>query len=303
MVALAPRPTTLYLMKLPASLAPPGFPISLSLRRADVVFAQTSYSSALVVPMLECSSPDELIEAALQCEDFDVYSAQIWPSSVAATAVLLRALAARNGRVCELGCGPGLPSLAALAAGSRSVVATDWSDFALAIVKHASSLQPDLQSSLSTARVNVFDPESPLPRADYYVAADMLYDEKLASALGRRLAPALQAGAILIVADPFRLSGRGRTAFVEGLRFRGRELGWELADDVADGAEFEDECLPRRWACATTGADIFIGVSVLSAEQERTRALGRSLLKFAKRRSAADGDSSASGGLGGTAST
>src|SRR5215210_755328 len=72
-----------------------------------------------------------LSEEAFAREEFLPYWAELWPSAVAlARAVSRRALSGR--RVLELGCGLGLPALAAAAAGGR-VLATDWSPDAVAI--------------------------------------------------------------------------------------------------------------------------------------------------------------------------
>src|SRR5919199_3627461 len=70
-----------------------------------------------------------LDEAAFEREEFLPYWAELWPSALA----LARAVAARSiggRRVVELGCGLGLPSIAAALQGAR-VLATDWSTAAV----------------------------------------------------------------------------------------------------------------------------------------------------------------------------
>src|SRR5206468_4899179 len=70
-----------------------------------------------------------LDEHAFEHEEFLPYWAELWPSGVAlAKAVGITALHGR--RVVELGCGLGLPSIAAALAGGR-VLATDWSQAAV----------------------------------------------------------------------------------------------------------------------------------------------------------------------------
>src|SRR5215211_4367097 len=65
-----------------------------------------------------------LSEEAFARDEFLPYWAELWPSAVAlARIVARRPLTGR--RVLELGCGLGLPALAAAAAGGR-VLATDW---------------------------------------------------------------------------------------------------------------------------------------------------------------------------------
>src|SRR3954452_21142023 len=70
-----------------------------------------------------------LDEHAFEADEFIPYWAELWPSGVA----LARAIAARalkGARVLELGCGLGLPSIAAALGGGR-VLATDLSPPAL----------------------------------------------------------------------------------------------------------------------------------------------------------------------------
>src|SRR3954470_12465045 len=73
-----------------------------------------------------------LCEEAFERDEFLPYWAELWPSASAlARAVGARSL--RGARVLELGCGLGLPSLAAAVAGGR-VLATDWADDAIAML-------------------------------------------------------------------------------------------------------------------------------------------------------------------------
>ena len=74
-----------------------------------------------------------LDERAFEHEEFLPYWAELWPSGVAlARRVAARAL--KGARVLELGCGLGLPSLAAALAGGR-VLATDWSPQAIELLR------------------------------------------------------------------------------------------------------------------------------------------------------------------------
>ena len=122
----------------------------------------------------------------MQDPDFDIYSAQLWPAAFAAATALLSHLAEGPGSIVELGCGPGMPSLAALAAGAPHVLATDWSPLALALVVHtATQFQSERVDRLSTAKFDVFDTEALLPPGwSYLVATDMLYESPTALALG-----------------------------------------------------------------------------------------------------------------------
>ncbi len=70
-----------------------------------------------------------LDEHAFEHEEYLPYWAELWPSSLAlARAIGGRAL--KGARTLELGCGLGLPSIAAALAGGR-VLATDWSSEAI----------------------------------------------------------------------------------------------------------------------------------------------------------------------------
>src|SRR5438067_11080044 len=69
-------------------------------------------------------------QAFTDSDEFIPYWADLWPSAQ----LLARTLASRSlrgARVLELGCGLGLPSLAAAMAGGR-VLATDWAPDAIA---------------------------------------------------------------------------------------------------------------------------------------------------------------------------
>ena len=76
---------------------------------------------------------DALIdEYAFGEAEFLPYWAELWPSGVAlAKAIARRAL--KGARVLELGCGLGLPSIAAARAGGR-VLAVDWSPAAIELL-------------------------------------------------------------------------------------------------------------------------------------------------------------------------
>src|SRR4051812_38830939 len=73
--------------------------------------------------VLRPRAPEELIdEHAFEEDEFLPYWAELWPSGVAlAKAVAPRAL--KGARVLELGCGLGLPSIAAARAGGRVLAA------------------------------------------------------------------------------------------------------------------------------------------------------------------------------------
>jgi predicted nicotinamide N-methyase len=131
-----------------------------------------------------------LDEEAFEQEEFLPYWAELWPSALAlARMVLARAL--HGARTLELGCGLGLPSLAAALAGGR-VLATDWAPDAVAMTARNAELN-DL--SIDTLVCSWSEPEPLLERGpwDLVLASDVLYEarngEALAPLLPRLLAP------------------------------------------------------------------------------------------------------------------
>src|SRR5947209_7003993 len=116
-----------------------------------------------------------LDEHAFEQEEFLPYWAELWPSGI----VLAREVAPRQwrgARIVELGCGLGLPSLAAAGAGAR-VVATDWSLAALDLLE-ANAARNDV--TLECARVDWNDPAALVERAPFALtlAADVLYERR-----------------------------------------------------------------------------------------------------------------------------
>jgi predicted nicotinamide N-methyase len=104
------------------------------------------------------------------------YWAELWPSGLA----LAELAAGASGRVLELGCGLGLPSLVAALAGA-DVLATDWADDAIAL------LERNAERVGARVQIRRWDWTGPsLGRADLVLAADVLYEE-------RNVAPVLAA--------------------------------------------------------------------------------------------------------------
>jgi predicted nicotinamide N-methyase len=116
-----------------------------------------------------------LDEAAFEHEEFLPYWAELWPSGVAlARAVAGRAL--RGRRVVELGCGLGLPSIAAALAGGR-VLATDWSEAAVA---RAADNARRNGAAIETLVCSWAAPEPIEARGpwDLVLASDVLYESR-----------------------------------------------------------------------------------------------------------------------------
>ena len=134
-------------------------------------------------------SPDSLIdEDAFARDEFLPYWAELWPAALA----LVGALPDLSGlRVCELGCGLGVPSLVAASRGAE-VTATDWAPEAIELLRENAA-----RNGLAL-RAEVRDWREPwAERFDLVLAADVLYErrnvEPLVEAL-RSLAPVALVG-------------------------------------------------------------------------------------------------------------
>jgi predicted nicotinamide N-methyase len=142
-----------------------------------------------------------LDEEAFEREEFLPYWAELWPSGLAlARAVAGRAL--RGARTLELGCGLGLPSIAAALAGGR-VLATDWSPDALAFTRENAARAG---VSLETLLCGWSEPEPLIARApwDLVLASDVLYERRNAELLTDLLPRLTGPAGEVWLADPDR---------------------------------------------------------------------------------------------------
>jgi predicted nicotinamide N-methyase len=155
-----------------------------------------------VLDVLRPRDADALIdERAFEHEEYLPYWAELWPSGVAlARRVAARAL--RGARVLELGCGLGLPSIAAALAGGR-VLATDWSPQAIELLRgNAERNGAELEIEL----VDWHRPEALLARApwDLVLGADLVYERRNVEPLLALLPSLLGERGELWLADPGR---------------------------------------------------------------------------------------------------
>ncbi len=125
-------------------------------------------------------SPEALIdEDAFANDEFLPYWAELWP---AATALATALPPVAGLRVCELGCGLGLPSLVAAAQGAE-VTATDWAPEAVSL------LRENARRNGLRVRAEVRDWREPWDeRFDLVLAADVLYEQRNLEPLLARLA-------------------------------------------------------------------------------------------------------------------
>ncbi len=152
---------------------------------------------------------DLLTDEAFEREELLPYWAHLWGSSVALAGVV--AEEARPGqRVLELGCGLGLPSIAAAHAGAR-VTASDWSkDAASAAAANAALNGVEME----VVHADWDAPEALLARApwDLVIAADVLYEAKKVTTM-LELLPRLTRHVLL--AEPGRVPAEPFFAAVE----------------------------------------------------------------------------------------
>jgi predicted nicotinamide N-methyase len=168
-------------------------------RALKLVEEEVELGNGLRLEILRPPSAEELIdEAAFDEEEFLPYWAELWPSGLS----LARHVAASDVsglRVLELGCGLGLPALAA-ALGGADVLATDWAEDAIELLRRNAERNGVF---LRVARVRWSEPE-PLLRAapwDLVLGADLLYEARNAEQLAELL-PAL--GGEVLLAEPGR---------------------------------------------------------------------------------------------------
>jgi predicted nicotinamide N-methyase len=181
----------------------------------NLVQEKVELGDGLRLDILRPPSADELIdEKAFDEEEFLPYWAELWPSGLA----LARNVAAREvrgRRVLELGCGLGLPSLAAALRGA-DVLGSDWADDAIELLRRNAERN---RVFLQVERVRWSEPERLLRAApwDLVLGADLLYEARNAEQLAALL-PRL--GGEVLLAEPGRPYAK---EFLE--RFRAEPVG------------------------------------------------------------------------------
>jgi predicted nicotinamide N-methyase len=172
------------------------------------------------------AEPERLIdEHAFAVDEFLPYWAERWPSGIA-LAEHVAALEPR-GRVLELGCGLGLPSLVAARLGA-DVVATDWSADAIALLER-NAARNDVEIAAVTADWRETHTVTSHGPFDLVVAADVLYEERNTAPI---LALLRALGAPATIADP----GRKHAArFLDDARTAGWEIATERHPSIPQG--------------------------------------------------------------------
>jgi predicted nicotinamide N-methyase len=174
---------------------------------------------SLLVPR---SADDLLDEVLAGGGTVPPYWADLWPSSRALATLLLEGDDLAGRRVLELGCGVGLPSVAALLAGGE-VLATDAEPAAIRIA--ARNARRCGGRRVATMVVDVVEPPGELFELEPFelvLAADVLYEERLGDALGRLLPRVTAPDGEAIIAYPFAGQGDRLAATLEAAGWRAR---------------------------------------------------------------------------------
>ncbi|HWT92047.1 MAG TPA: methyltransferase domain-containing protein [Solirubrobacteraceae bacterium] len=134
------------------------------------------------------------------------YWAVPWPSGLALARTLTETPPPRGTRVLELGCGLGLPSVAAARGGAR-VLATDGSPDAAVYAAHTLALN-EVEADVLPADWRAAADELEAEPFDLVLAADVLYLRENVESLVRLLPRFVKPGGEIVLADP----GRAGTA-------------------------------------------------------------------------------------------
>jgi predicted nicotinamide N-methyase len=180
-------------------------------REKPILIEERLAVGATELTLLRPREPEALLdEEAFQDDEFIAYWAELWPSGLALAGALPERLDGL--RVVDLGCGLGVPALAAAARGA-AVTGVDWAADAVALLsENAARNGLAVEAVLADWRRFTGD-------FDLVLAADLLYEARNARALLEllpRLAPEV------LLADPGRLHA---AAFFAGARAR-----WEIEE-------------------------------------------------------------------------
>ena len=149
------------------------------------------------------ANADHLIsEADYVMDERLPYWADLWPSA----RVLAHALLVERGdgrTLLELGCGLGLPTVAAMRAGFH-VTATDYYQDALHVTR--ANAGRNLQREPHVQLVNWRRWPEAFGPFDYVVAADVVYEPEYATLVAECIAKALAPDGIALIADPGRVA-------------------------------------------------------------------------------------------------
>jgi predicted nicotinamide N-methyase len=163
-------------------------------------------SDAISISILEADAEQQgvLVDAALEStapvggKDDDPYGVVLWPAAQVVANAIAGIEGVRGAALLELGAGTGLCSLAALRCGAARVLATDYREEPLELLREsarANGLGAEgrgAHGTLSTALFDICGADALPTDAEYVVAADVLYLRSTSIALARRCVEALR---------------------------------------------------------------------------------------------------------------
>ena len=168
---------------------------------SDVTEERVVVGDRSLLVLLPRDSEALIDEERFAREEFLPYWAELWPSA-RALACAVAELPFAGLAVTELGCGLGLPSLVAAAAGAR-VLASDWAPEALPFVAENARRNGVVVDLLECSWA---EPAALVARGpfDVVLASDVLYERANVPLIAALLPRLVRCGGLVLLADPGR---------------------------------------------------------------------------------------------------
>ena len=174
--------------------------------------------------IFELAQPGELVRSWMEGTNkgADPFGVVMWPGATLTARLLVQHREEVCGkRVLCLGAGTGLEAITAAQLGAECVIALDINPLSLSLLKDAAH-SIGAGSTVDVRLFDLCDETSALPGPiDVLVCSDLLYDERLAETIGRRVAEALGSQAeevplwlVMTDSQRFRHTGAGLAAGV-----------------------------------------------------------------------------------------
>jgi len=160
------------------------------------------------------SDPDRLLDDPSvhelnQQDDYMPYWAYLWPGAHLLADAVGREPWQKGTMALEIGCGLGLPGLAALAQGLR-VRFTDYDEAPLQFAIRSAEASEFDASSYSVGRLDWR--QLPDERYPVILGADVLYESRLVPLVANLLAQLLEPDGFALIAGPYRVASEGLEA-------------------------------------------------------------------------------------------